>query len=234
MYRWACLVLAAMMPFAAVAKERKAEIDPAVLTEGFLAAHPDLRWRGEALRSYERKEYEIAMTQLLRAARYADKPSQALIAEMYWQGTGVAQDRAIAYAWMDLAAERLYANFLAVREHYWGQLSEAERNDAMKRGQALLAEYGDDVAKSRLEGILRRERRKTTGSRTGFVGNLTIIPNSGPLAGTGMTLRGDQYYAPKYWEPKEYWRLQDEIWQAPIRTRVDVGDVETVKDDDGD
>ena len=48
------------------------------------------------------------------------------------------------------------------------------------------------------------------------------------MAGTGMTLRGDQYYADKYWEPKAYWRLQDEIWKAPLRERVDVGDVEQV------
>lgn len=76
--------------------------------------------------------------------------------------------------------------------------------------------------------MLRREGRQTTGSRLGVPGNLTIVPFTGPLAGTGITLRGDQYYATEYWEPEAYWRLQDRIWKAPVRERVDVGDVEQV------
>ena len=60
-------------------------------------------------------------------------------------------------------------------------------------------------------------------------GNLVIVPNTGPLADTEITLRGDQYYAPEYWEPEAYWRLQDRIWKAPVRERVDVGDVEQVE-----
>ena len=50
----------------AVAQEEK--IDPAVLTEGFLAAHPDLRWRAEEVRSYERKDYDEALAEFRRAA----------------------------------------------------------------------------------------------------------------------------------------------------------------------
>lgn len=212
--------------WAAGREEAPARIDPAVLTEGFLAAHPDLRWRREGIWAYEKGDYEAAFAYFRRASRYADKPSQALVAEMYWSGTGVAQDRPIAYAWMDLAAERLYPDLVGFRERYWTALGEDERADAMQRGQAVYAEFGDDVAKPRLETVLRRERRRTTGSRTGFVGNLTIIPATGPLAGTGMTLRGDQYYAREYWEPGRYWQLQDEMWRAPLRGRVRVGEIE--------
>lgn len=202
-------------------------IDPGILTEGFLSSHPDIRWRREGLYSYNRKEYDIAVAQFLRAARHADKPSQAVVADMYWRGEGVPQDRPLGYAWMDLAAERMYPVFLGYRESYWSALSPAEREQAIERGQALLAEYGDDVAKPRLEKALRRGARPT-GSRTGFTGALTIIPNTGPLAGTGMTLSGSEYYARKYWEPAQYWQLQDEIWSAPPRGKVDVGEVEKV------
>lgn len=205
---------------------KKPEIDPMVLTEGFLAAHPDLRWRGEGIRAYERGDFETALDYFKRAARHADKPSQAMVADMYWRGVGVAQDRALGYAWMDLAGERLYPDFIGFREQYWNALDETERVDALERGQAILAEYGDDVAKPRLEKVLRRERRGVTGSRTGFVGNLKIIPMTGPLAGTGMTLDGDQYYAREYWEPRRYWQLQDSIWRAPVLGRVRVGDIE--------
>ena len=62
----------------AVAQEEK--IDPAVLTEGFLAAHPDLRWRAEGVRSYERKDYDEALAAFRRAAFHGDKPAQAMIA----------------------------------------------------------------------------------------------------------------------------------------------------------
>lgn len=227
LHRLTLLVLMALPMSAAVAEEAK--IDPAVLTEGFLAAHPDLRWRAEGVRSYEKKDYTAALTELTRAAYYGDKPAQAIIAEMYWNGTGVAMDRPLAYAWMDIAAERLYHDFLVRREGFWRALDEAGQRDAIARGQALMAEYGDGVAKPRLEKVLRREMRRVTGSRVGFVGNLTIIPQTGPMAGTGMTLSGDEYYAPKYWQPEKYWQLQDAIWKAPLKGRVRVGDVEAVE-----
>lgn len=224
---WACAVA---VPAAAPAMAgQEPEMDPAVLTEGFLAAHPDLRWRGEGVRAYEKQDYARALEYFQRAARYADKASQAMVAGMYWNGLGVGQDRPLAYAWMDIAAERLYHDFIVFREVYWEALGAAEREEALRRGQAILAEYGDDVAKPRLERILARERRKSTGSRVGYTGALTIVPFNGPLADTGITLRGDQYYAAKYWEPDAYWRLQDAIWKAPARERVDVGDVEQVE-----
>jgi len=208
---------------------RGAGPDPAVLTDGFLAAHPDLRWRAAGARAYGQGDYPAALEQFKRAAYHGDKPSQAIIADMYWRGTGVARDPAIAYAWMDIAAERLYPDFLAQREVYWSRLDEAQRRDAVDRGQAILAGYGDAVAKPRLEKILRCAARNVTGSRVGYVGNLTIIPYTGPLAGTGMTVRGDQYYDRRYWQPEDYWRLQDAVWKTPMKGRVDVGEVEPLK-----
>lgn len=229
---WVGAVMAVVLPFAVLAKESKPEIDPAVLTEGFLAAHPDLRWRREGAHAFEKGDYPVALKQFQRAAKYADKASQAMVADMYWRGLGVPQDRVLGYIWMDLAAERLYQDFVVHRERYWNQMSEAERASAIRRGQALYAEYGDEVAKPRLETILRRAARNVTGSRTGFVGNVTIIPYTGPFAGSGMTLSGDQYYAKKYWEPEKYWQLQDEIWKAPVREgQVEVGDPTTVREE---
>lgn len=199
-----------------------------VMTEGFLSGHPDIRWRREGLHEYANERYAEAMTRFLRAARYADKAAQAMVAEMYWEGIGVAQDRALGYAWMDLASERRYPNFLILRERYWHALDEADRRDALERGQAVFAEYGDEIAKPRLEKVMRRESRKVTGSRTGFVsGNLTIIPNTGPLAGTGMTIRADELYSEKYWKPEQYWRLQDEVWKGTPKGEVEVGELQS-------
>ena len=207
-------------------------ISPELLTEGFLAAHPDLRWRREGLHAYANQRYDEAMNHFLRAAKFADKPSQAMIAEMYWKGIGVPRDRPLGYAWMDLAAERFYSNFVILREQYWGGIGEIERQDAITRGQPLLAEYGDDVAKPRMARVLRKER-PVTGSRVGFVGNLQIIPFTGPNAGTGLSIRADEYYAPKYWKADEYFKWQDQVWHAPPvkQGRVEVGDLERADKD---
>lgn len=207
------------------------DIAPELLTEGFLAAHPDIRWRREGLHAFHHKRYDEAMAHFRKAATYADKASMAMLAEMYWKGQGVPVDRPIAYAWMDLAAERLYANFTILRERYWGELSPAEQEAAIERGQALLAEFGDAVAKPRLERVLRREARQVTGSRTGSVGFLRIIPMTGPLAGKGAVMRAEDYYRRDYWDPQRYRAWQDQVWKAPPREKVDVGDVQPLRED---
>jgi hypothetical protein len=208
------------------------DIAPELLTEGFLAAHPDIRWRREGLHAFHIKKYDEACEYFRRAATYADKASMAMLAEMYWKGLGVARDRPIAYAWMDLAAERLYPNFTILRERYWSELDKAEQDDAVERGQALLAEFGDDAAKPRMEKVLRKESRHITGGRTGSVGFVRIIPMTGPMAGKGQVMRADDYYRKDYWEPERYWAWQDEVWKAPQKEKVDVGDVEQVRQGD--
>src|SRR3546814_3925090 len=87
----------------------------------------------------------------------------------------------------------------------------------------MLAEYGDDAAKPRLAKVLRQAKRETTGSHAGFVGGgLKIIPMTGPLAGTGITISPEEYYAPRFWNPAEYFTAQDAEWGSPKRGRVDV------------
>lgn len=210
-------------------------IPPEMLTSGFLTAHPDIRWRREGSYSYNQKEYDIAMDQFLRAARNADKPSQAMIAEMYWEGRGVPQDRELGYAWMDLAAERMYPNFVIKRERYWQLLDAHQRDNAIRRGRELLAEYGDDVAKPRLAKVMRQAKRETTGSHAGFVGGgLKITPMTGPLAGTGVTISPEKYYAPEFWEPSRYFASQDAEWGSPKHGNVNVGDLQNLPaGDDG-
>lgn len=199
---------------------------PEALTQSasFLSGHPDLRWRTEGAKSYFDGRYEDALKQFKRAARHADKPSQAMVAEMYWRGEGVEADRAIAYAWMDLAAERHYRDLLIKRERYWADLEPTERERALVIGDAIYAEYGDAVAKPRIEAALRRARNQTTGSRTGFVGALKVMISDG--AGGFLEVDGSQYYAAKYWKPEEYFRWQEQVWTDAPRGQVDVGELE--------
>lgn len=189
-------------------------------SDSFLSAHPDLRHRLLGLKAYEAGKDATAIAHFRRASRYADKPSQAMVAEMTWAGRGVPANRPLALAWMELAAERRYAIMLAQRDRFSAALDEAGRAEAARLGRALAAEYGDAVAQPRLERQLRLARRNVTGSRTGFTGNVTVIL-PGP-AGSRI-LDGSQFFADKFWEPSAYWAWQAEEWKDPPRGRVDVG-----------
>ena len=127
---------------------------------------------------------------------------------------------------MDLAAERNDEFFLGFRERYWRALGEADRQKAIEIGQEVYAKYGDDVAKPRIERILKRALRKTTGSRVGFVGNLTImIPSPSGL----IIVNGDTYYDKRFWEPKQYWQWQKAVLETGREGKVIVGDFKQIK-----
>lgn len=203
-------------------------INPDVLNGGFLDSHQDLYGQIMGLHAFEKGDYREAMRLFRLAARHGDKASQAMIADMYWDGLGVEQDRALGYAWMDLAAERRYPQFVHFRERYWNALDDAGRREAIERGQAVYAEYRDSVAKPRLDRLLRRARAVQTGTRTG---SATVSAWIGlqPPAMNGVTLvKASEYYAKKYWEPEQYWELQDRHWQAPPRGQASVGELESV------
>lgn len=214
------------------AQDATGSAGPLTASSDFLAYHPDLGNRKIAVEAYGRGSFVVAMDYFRRASRYADKPSQAMVAEMLWKGQGVGMDRPLAYAWMDLAAERKYPSLLAFRERYWQELSAAGQARAIEVGGSVYAEYGDSIAKPRLAVQLRRGRLRATGSHTGFVGNIEIyIPSAtGLISGAGIP--GDQYYAPRFWREREYWAWKDSAWKAPLRGVVDVGPLQNVRDDD--
>jgi uncharacterized protein len=117
---------------------------------------------------------EGAHAYFLRAARLADKLSQAAIAEQYWQGQGVEADRVLGYVWMDLAAERGAPALLALREAYWQVLSPAERTRVSTLGPELYAVFGDAAAQPRVAQEQRREKYKIVGSRVGWDSNVNV------------------------------------------------------------
>jgi len=220
------LALACLLSLAAAAAPA-AELDNAedrmiASSAGFLSAHPDLNNRLRGLDAFRKGDYADAMTRFRRAARYADKPSQGMVAEMYWDGRGVEADRVQAYVWMDLAAERGYPLMLAKRERFWNELTEDERARALEIGPALYDEYGDAVGKRRLARELRAAKRQTTGSRVGSVGALTIVI---PTPGGEQYVDGTTYYDDKFWDVEKYVEWQDQDWKRPAQGTVDVGEV---------
>ena len=213
---------------------------------GFVNSHPDLSNYRQGLDAYRGGDMVKAYRYFRAAAGYSDKPSQAIIAEMYWQGHGVERNRPLAYAWSDLAAERGNHRLLAQREQYWSALDEAERKQAIELGELIYAEFGDEVTQPRLEKALRWSKRRSMGGKTGFVGNTQIIaPIPGLIdvsdGGTGsmvatITVPASAFYDPKYWDPKKYYAWRERLWELEIRElqsgQVEVGEVEKVRSAD--
>ena len=197
---------------------------------------PDVASLQAALDDLDDDDPAAALAHLRQASRYANKAAQAIIGELYWSGQGVATDRALAYAWSDLAAERGYEFLVLRREWYWAQLDEEEKARALEAGERLYAEFGDAVAKPRMEKLLRAGAREGTGSRIRPLGPVTVyrvdakamtdLHRIDSMSGYRMV----DYYHPDDWDPIRYWRAQDQVWD---RLSVAHGIVEVGPINDG-
>jgi len=219
---------------AAFAMEQpKAVVQPPMGTSSdFLLYHPDQSYRMDGLKAYQDGKYDYALRDFRVAARYADKPAQAMLASMYWEGRGVQQDKALAYAWMDLAAERGYPWLIGDRERYWQGMTDDERKRAVEVGQAIYDEYADNVGMPRLSLWLYRGKVHASGSHTGFVGDITVRKPGLTGLLDGPSWNGNTYYAAQYWQPKAYLDWQNNTWHPESKGKVDVGALEPVRDRD--
>lgn len=227
------LALAAPAAFAATAARTAPPADavdpaedPFMAELGYMQLHPDMEYRQLGMQSYRRGHLKTASEHFRRAGYYGDKPAQALLAEMYWKGEGVAADRALAYVWMDLAAERGYPDLVILRERYWAAMSEDQRRSALEQGPALYRQYGDPTVKPRYERRLTRLRNQTTGSHIGVdVGVRAGRADEGAFQEQNQVAG---FYTEANWSAQRYWERQDRFWRARFGGRVDVGNVENL------
>jgi len=199
-----------------------------------LAANfPNERYRLYASESAARGQWTDALRQFTLAARYADKYSQHRISLMYWHGVGVERDPALAYAWADLAAERMYPSFVVLREKMWLELDEAQRARALHEGAALYDQYGDAVAKPRLAAAIMRQKTQITGSRVGYTDGRLYVQAPGPGAYSASDTMGGFDLAPMYYawrlDADRYWAVEDAIWKEGA---VEVGPTRKAHSDD--
>ncbi len=173
----------------------------------FLVYHPDLRFRQLGMEARKRGRDEEARNNFRNAARYGDKLSQAALADMLWNGQGGPADRALGYAWMDLAAERGTEWLVAQRERFWEALSPDERERAVREGRSLYAEFGDPAATPRLERELRAGSMQQTGSRAGWSG---AMRSQGRGDAGPRVLQPEKHQQARYWDPVAYRQWQDE------------------------
>ncbi|HET8898748.1 MAG TPA: sel1 repeat family protein [Rhodanobacteraceae bacterium] len=171
---WIALCLAAMLAAGCVHLSKDtgdAQVDSTLEAMGKASTwgHPDQFGQFAGMRAYADGDYANAMNQFKNGAWYADKLSQLSLGLMYLNGKGVAADPVEAYAWLAVAAERKYPQFVATRDRVWASLDAAQRQRATVAAQRIQAEYGDQIAKRRMANELNYARTQITGSRTGFV-----------------------------------------------------------------
>jgi hypothetical protein len=185
------------------------------------------------MRRYGHRQFESALHYFEIGALYADKLSQLSIGLMHLNGEGVTKDPIVAYAWIDLAAERSYPAFAATRDKLRQTMTSVQLEQAEKLRQELAARYGDAVAKPRMAMQLRQGQMQLTGSRTGFdfgviqVGSAACGP---PLRIGGRTTpqigcMGPSFMAKENWQPDLYFAARDQEWKAS----VSVGPVEELE-----
>jgi len=185
----------------------------------------------QAQRAYERGLYLAAMEQYRIAAQWGDKFGQYNIGVMYLRGEGVDFDPVRGWAWLELAAERDYPQFVEPADELYAMLDEEQR----QLGRAILEEelmpeYGDDVAVERAARRMERERRNMTGTRTGSLGMaamLTVIDDSG-------THMGHEYYSEERWDYEQIIEAEQQFMTHWAQGRIDLQPMELIDDEDED
>lgn len=185
---------------------------------------PNEEHRIAGLKAYVRGDHARAAGYFETAAHYADKVSQHNLSLMHWHGVGVPVDRVRAYIWADLAAERGTRRLLLVRERMWQELTAAERAQAQAQGEDWYVRYGDEVARPRAEGAMRRFATTQLGSRVGFDGRPmevtgrptagNFFPDTGTNSGSYMAssfATQEALYGGNRRDLAAYWREQDQL-----------------------
>ena len=188
--------------------------------------HPDQFGEFTGMRYYAHHQYQAAMKYFEIGAYYADKLSQLSIGLMYDNGEGVRKDPVKAYAWLDIAAERDYPDFVATRDRVKAELTPGQLEQAQAERAKLAARYADAVAKPRMATQLHLGQMQLTGSRTGFDSGVSQV-NTKPDCAASVIVGGNEtpsagcggaasLYAKSHWEPKEYFASRDAEWKAQV------------------
>ncbi|HEY9130742.1 MAG TPA: sel1 repeat family protein [Dyella sp.] len=193
------------------------------MRHAYTAGHPDEQGEYAGMLAYAKGDYVTALAEFKSGARYADKFSQLNIGLMYLNGEGVAKDPVEAFAWIAIAAERKYPQFLATRDRIWSQLDAAQREQGKARVEALYTEYGDAAAKPRMERALRRGLSDMTGTGLGYPTGQSVYTDlpglhaqCGKASNFVLVLGCGDLYAKARWQPNQYFQTRDQVWTGTV------------------
>jgi hypothetical protein len=230
----ASTVTAAGQPSTGPLQDAQSQEVLAAMSASSTWGHPDEYGEFTGMQRYAAGDFKAAMKYFLIGARYADKLSQLSIGLMYLNGQGVDRDPVTAFAWVAIAAERKYPQFLATRDAIWAKLDVSQREQAKALVEKLYVEYGDATAKQRMTKVLRRNSTQLTGSYLGFgtdsvssmtptqffgfKGGIGGYPACGRKTIGGVAVTGcGNIYASWRWDPKQYFESRDRAWTGHVR-----------------
>lgn len=117
-----------------------------------------------ATKMWARKDYKDAEQMLLLAAGWGSKPAQQMLGLAYLNGAGLAVDRPLGLAWLEIASERKSPEYLAVSKNARAQATAEERARADVLYQQLRERYRDNVAALRAKKRFDRELAELAGN----------------------------------------------------------------------
>ncbi len=171
--------------------------------------NPGVRLFHEATGLYQAEHYSRAFEKYEKSSSWGNKLSQFNIGTMYYNGIGRSQDRARAWAWIALSAERGYPQLVAARQEIRSELDQADRRRAERIYQSeLLPAYGDEKVLPRVRRYMDRRYRSATGSRRGGApgsNSLLIHPRN------DLKSSGEVYYDESDWSVDQ-WLEQERSW----------------------
>ena len=191
------------------------------------SVHYDQVFRWRAMAAFEEGNVASAIENFERAARYADKPSQFALGVIHMKGDGVPRDRALAFAWLDVAAERGYEEIVEQRDLLWDQMTDGERAAGEYLSKRLFKKYGDDKAKRRHRSKTMAALQHSLGKSKSVRDDVIVTDLMNCSAGSVDFSRGNpcserDFFASRF-DPERYWKVQDAAWgRGGI---VDVGPV---------
>lgn len=175
--RWASVVLSASVaacgPAMVNASDVSAVYSPTLTEPGqkFVApedsARPGETFYYRAAAAWEKSKYAFARDMYRTSASWAYKPAQYSLGVMYFNGDGVAANRALGMAWLALAAERGDPAYVSYKDNAYTQMTEAEFSRANVLWREMKRTYGDAVALKRARNRWLQVRRAATGSHLG-------------------------------------------------------------------
>lgn len=136
-------------------------------SSGQNAVHALEKAQQRADEHYKAERYERAYNMYHTLAEYGDKFSQYRVAFMHHYGRGVERDLEQAFAWSYVAAEAGEPAFVKYHRQIRSQFTADQLPPLKKLAGQYLADYGVYAQATRARGLISKEMRKCSGSRTG-------------------------------------------------------------------
>ena len=128
---------------------------------------PDKVLLAKAIRAYQDGYNKSAMTKFQQSAAFGNSDAQMYIGLMYIKALGVPSNWAKGYAWIKLAAQSQNRKHIELKHNIEKNLKPDELKRSEMEYQLISEDYNDVATLKRRDRWVRKQKMKSTGSRTG-------------------------------------------------------------------